>query len=361
MSTNAMAEHVYRTRRMEYQDFNGVISSGPLSLCQGDPRKFLQFDAKINVTQADGSESVERILGWADARLKTLMMGIPRNLFIDCTFYCVPREGGFSQCLIVMFYEGVTKKYIPVFYILIGSKLQKVYKTVLYLLKQSCNFDLTVLSKTCDFEKGLMNAIEDELVPEDAPLIGCLFHFLKALRDYMLFWGIPVVLVNQLSSMMRLLTEIPIADIKTKGIITSVLGRGRWFIGLISLLGIPYLRSKTEEGTFVEVFNKFWRYFVKTWIKTYKPEYWNVFGVEDRAMVNRTNNALERFNGIMKSNFSTAHPNMSAFVTTIREMSADYAQEYTSILLGHTKKGKHGKSSAFEFPADYEDFVAAEL
>jgi len=93
-------------------------------------------------------------------------------------------------------------------------------------------------------------------------------------------------------------------------------------------------------------------------MKTYKPRYWNVFDVEDRALVNRTNNALERFNRTIKDKFPNAHPNMSMFLTAIREISADYVQEYSNTLRGQSKKGKHGKPSQFEFPEDYEEYVA---
>ena len=78
-------------------------------------------------------------------------------------------------------------------------------------------------------------------------------------------------------------------------------------------------------------------------------------------MVNRTNNALERFNRTIKDKFPNAHPNMSAFVTVIREISADFAQEYTNTLKGYSNKGKHGKASHFEFPEDYEEFIAPAL
>ncbi|EGZ26058.1 hypothetical protein PHYSODRAFT_372994, partial [Phytophthora sojae] len=56
-----------------------------------------------------------------------------------------------------------------------------------------------------------------------------------------------------------------------------------------------------------EAWAKFWKYFVHTWIKKYKPEDWNVYGVQE-DIVNRTNNPLESYNRTLNRAMGDPHP-----------------------------------------------------
>lgn len=79
------------------------------------------------------------------------------------------------------------------------------------------------------------------------------------------------------SGVIDVLTVIPISEIAEKG--------------------IPFVRSRVDESGHRGKWDTFWRYFKRTWMHTYDPELWNVNAiVETTDIVNRTNNALERFN-----------------------------------------------------------------
>ena len=59
-----------------------------------------------------------------------------------------------------MIYDYASSLYIPVFYILLQSKLGEVYFMALYLSKASTDFMMEIINGSVDFEKGLVNAIK---------------------------------------------------------------------------------------------------------------------------------------------------------------------------------------------------------
>lgn len=81
-----------------------------------------------------------------------------------------------------------------------------------------------------------------------------------------------------------------------------------------------------------EKWNKFWAYFAKTWLETYPPDLWNIYGVQ-RQIVNRTNNPLERFHRELNARIKT-HPSLNNFVRVIEQFAREYVVLRKSIISG---------------------------
>jgi hypothetical protein len=118
----------------------------------------------------------------------------------------------------------------------------------------------------------------------DADLAGCFFHWKQAVRKKLLGFNIPKHIVSEPMAedgLMELLTIIDINEIVSKG--------------------TPYIRANcVHEVDYKDKFDLFWRYFVSTWLQRYDPQTWNIHHILGRerpiSIVNRTNNALERYN-----------------------------------------------------------------
>ena len=145
------------------------------------------------------------------------------------------------------------------------------------------NWKIKVGTYTSDFEKGMMNQLEEQFGGANGGThVGCLFHFKQALRRH-------------------LIKKIRMDE----GSVTAAMKIGS--LDLLSVIprdevieyGIPYLRSVLEAGKekkTVAKWDVFWAYFNKTWIPII--ESWNICigDDEDIEIVNRTNNGLERYN-----------------------------------------------------------------
>ncbi|POM69652.1 Hypothetical protein PHPALM_14045 [Phytophthora palmivora] len=81
-----------------------------------------------------------------------------------------------------------------------------------------------------------------------------------------------------------------------------------------------------EHGSLV------WQYFGKTWLETYPPDLWNIYGVR-RQIVNRTNNPLERFHRELNARMK-AHPTLKRFVRVIENIAREYVVLRRSIISG---------------------------
>ena len=88
--------------------------------------------------------------------------------------------------------------------------------------------------------------------------------------------------------------------------------------------GIAFVRHKMNEAPNEKgLYDRFWRYFQKTWIDGYGFKQWNIHAIvsredKDDIMINRTNNPLERYNRTFRDNFPHPHPSMTDFVRVIR-------------------------------------------
>jgi hypothetical protein len=206
----------------------------------------LQFFVEIPI---DGAP--EQIVGFAHPDLVFDCIGVPQDLFIDCTFKCVPK--GFAQCLILMIYSHQHGMYVPIFYVLMTCKKEALYKHAFQNIVAACSWKLFGKTLSCDFEKAIINVAQREF-PE-ALILGCYFHWKQAIRRQLEALHIDRELINQLThaeGLLGMLTVIPVKEIESKG--------------------IPYIRSVFPEGNFKNEFDQFWKYFVKTWLNSYDPK-----------------------------------------------------------------------------------------
>lgn len=327
---------VHHTRRKEFADWEGAIASFPMVLCSDDDdRLFLQFNTTLNL-----ENKLQKIIGWGHPDLIHLLKYGEVNTFIDCTFSCVPQ--GFEQCLIIMAYDKSTSLYVPIFYVLLQSKLEKAYFHALQLCISASDWQFVARTVTCDFEQALLGAVEGNF--PSAPIVGCVFHWKQALRRKMISYRIPKDVISSLMSadgLINILTHCPIEEIEVKA--------------------IPYIRERFDEGEYKENFNAFWKYFLTTWMKLFKPDHWNVHALTDKSddVINRTNNPLERFNRRMKNAFPAAHPSMAVFVNTIKDLSVEYVSMLERIKRGTVPRPRHAPLSVTPLPEDYLNYVSA--
>ncbi|KAG2996066.1 hypothetical protein PC120_g21583 [Phytophthora cactorum] len=76
----------------------------------------------------------------------------------------------------------------------------------------------------------------------------------------------------------------------------------------------------------------------KTWIETFPPDLWNVYGVQ-REIVNRTNNPLEQFHCEVNTRLKR-QPSLRHFVKTIEEIARHYQILRKSIITGDAEAPK---------------------
>jgi len=155
--TKLNGNDVYRTIEME-----------SLSKIKNSNLFFLQFNITFP-NEYDGK--LERIIGFGNPSLIRVLGGNKR-VFIDGTFKIVPKP--FYQCLIIMVFDEQTDSFVPVFYVLLTSKTEQIYRHALYWVKASSDYKMKPDRITCDFEKALHNAIAIEF--PSAVINGCLFH-----------------------------------------------------------------------------------------------------------------------------------------------------------------------------------------
>jgi hypothetical protein len=231
--------------------------------------------------------------------------------------------------------------YVPIFYVLMQSKNEMAYKHAFCMYVAATGDSMEVINATCDFEKGLINALKDQF---QKPVVGCEFHWKQAIRRKLLELNVPRDKISDLmdaNGLINLLTTIPIEEIESKG--------------------IPYIRARFNEGQHKSKFDTFWKYFVATWMTQYNPEDWNINrgrnnDLSEEDILNRTNNPLERFNRKMNGYFPCRHPAMVQYVTGIRQLSMDYSNELDSIRRGRTRPPLHQALTRHSVPDDYATF-----
>ena len=179
LTLDQMISQVYRVRSLEYGSWEGQIKSKPLMYANdNDTRLFLQFDLELNLDNL----GLQRIIGWAHPDLVFLLKNGPVNTFIDCTFRVVPK--GFTQLMIIMVYSKAHEHYVPVFYILLQSKLEKAYYHAIQQAICASDWLFEASSVTCDFEHALINAIDSQF-PKSTK-VQCYFHWKQAIRRKLL-------------------------------------------------------------------------------------------------------------------------------------------------------------------------------
>ena len=220
LTINQLKNIIYYVRAKEYGDWVGRILTHPFStVFINDERHFIQFMLTIPVPMKLANNpnytEIQKIIGWGHPDLIFQMKHGKVNLFVDCTFKCVPR--GFMQCLIMMMYSYDYNTYIPVFYVLLESKTELVYHHALEQCIGASDWKLDASTVSCDFETGLINQCKFQF--RSTKIVGCLFHWLQALRRKLIKFHIPANLITTLigpEGTANILTEIPINEISSK-------------------------------------------------------------------------------------------------------------------------------------------------
>ena len=249
-----------------------------LSKMKDSANFFLQFNITFP-NEFDGK--LERIIGYGNPALFRVFGG-NSQVFIDGTFRICPKP--FYQCLILMVFDEQTDAFVPVFYVLLTSKTQQIYRHALHWVKNATQFKMRPLTITCDYEKALHNAITIEF--PTAIINGCLFHWKQAIRRKIidLKFDEPVLdrFMNPIS--FSTLTVIPPNE--------------------IFKYGIPYVRDivdfKLSEKD-MEKIEIFWNYFHKFWL--HSPLFVSRWNIVNRPREEKKNSFVR----IMVSNDTIGH------------------------------------------------------
>ena len=230
------------------------------------------------------------------------------HLFVDGTFKCCPKM--FSQLLNVWVYHREKKLYIPICHVLMQT--QK-YEGYLYALKRIKDiFHINPHFVTVDFEVSEISAVK-EVFPESS-LVPWFFHFVKCLWMNAQKWGLRkkkfVAETKQLIfSLKALAFRHP----------TKVYSR--------------FQKLKNEYMIRGVSFKSFLEYFDTIWMDgTFQIKDWNYHDklseFEDLAI---TNNGLESFHQIIKSQLRRITPSFSGFIEVISRAEtlkkADYDED----------------------------------
>ena len=192
-----------------------------------------------------------------------LRLAHSKRWFIDGTFKVQPKV--FYQ--LVSIHTQVNDTSMPCIYALLTSKSQTLYENFFLEVLNACRqvddkrFDLEEV--TCDFETGLIPAIQSKL---KARVVGCLFHYTQSVQRWLKNNGF---MVKELSE--------------------ETLRIARKFEGLAFLQ--PHDIAREAEALLESLpthLKAFGDYFRKQWLTTYPPEIWSIYKRDVR-----TNNAVE--------------------------------------------------------------------
>ena len=260
---------------------------------------FLQFNLSLPVKN---EERVDRIVGFGHPALFSLISG-SNELFIDGTFKIVPKP--FYQVLVIMCYDQQLRVYVPIMYILMTGKTEVLYRHALSWVNAIVLGHSAPKMVTCDFEKGLMNAVEYTF--KNVTVNGCLFHWkqaiLRKLKEIRFSnEQVPYQMVSR--SVLDVLTVIPKAEVATSGISY-----------VKSLIAEKMNLCETDEVKM----RIFWAYFERTWLPLVSK--WNIHDEfnEYVKVLARTNNGLERYNKRLNSLFNTNHISILNFISTLKK------------------------------------------
>ena len=310
-------------------DVYRTIESPEIAKFRNSNLWFLQFNISLPVKN---DEKLDRIIRMGNPSLFSLLSG-NNELFIDGTFKIVPKP--FYQVLVIMCYDQQTRKYVPIMYILMTGKTEVLYRHALYWVNAIVFGHSTPKMVTCDFEKGLINAVRGTF--KNVTVNGCLFHWkqaiLRKLKE-LRFENkhIPYQMVHR--SVLDVLTVISKAEVPTSG--------------------IAYVKSIVEGMELNErdglKMNKFWLYFEKTWLPLI--EFWNVRDEYNEyvEILARTNNGLERYNKRLNSLFNTNRTSLLNFIETLKKESIFQVDRLNNI-----RNGVNIQQDRFEQDYGYSD------
>jgi hypothetical protein len=193
---------------------------------------------------------------------------------------------------------------------------------------------------TSDFEKAEMNALEHHF--GKGKHVGCFFHLKQAWQKHAK-------------------DKCGLTNAKSLG---AAMERGG--LDLLCVLprddivstGIPFLRWQIELGideVEKEGWNKFWEYFNYQWVPIIPN--WNV-KLDDGSIipfVNRTNNALERYNRTF-NNLFLKKPTLLEFVRVVEQESRRQAHKLQDIRMGRSIEIERNSVWIPDIPLNYNQF-----
>ena len=181
MTDNQVTSRVCNVRaQIQGSDLLRNIESSELARMENSNKFFLQFHTTI-ADDTKEQTTMERIIGFGNPYLFYYLSNA-KSLYIDATFSIAPKP--FYQCLVVMIFEETLQIYLPILYILMTNKTQKMYRNALEWIFKLSRRRANPKTITCDFEQALLGAING-IFPY-SKIIGCLFHWKQAIRRKLL-------------------------------------------------------------------------------------------------------------------------------------------------------------------------------
>ena len=281
------------------------LEDSELARMKDSNKFFVQFNNSI-VDDTKEQSTMERIMGFGNPYLFYYMAN-SKHLFVDATFAIAPKP--FYQCLVVMSFDETLQIYIPILYILMTNKSQKMYRNALEWIFKLSGRRVNPHTITCDFEMALINALQG-IFPY-SKINGCLFHWKQAIKRKLGSLKLKnekeIIEHAMVKFSMDILTLIPIDELRSKG--------------------IPFVKDTLKDSIHeIDDINKmksFWNYFEKFWMSSENfIKTWNINDYKgNKNLLKRTNNGLESYNKRLKSLFRSGTPSFADFVNTLRQES----------------------------------------
>ena len=222
------------------------------------------------------------------------MLSYPKR-FIDGTFKIVPRS--YRQLLIIIIYHTQLKCYLPACFILMSHKSKAAYEYAfrnLFLICRNLDIKLNPEFIMCDFEAALRKGII-EIFPK-AQIVGCYFHYCKALWSYMSH--------NSLTTKERLNDSIKLM------VFLKILAHIEISERKSLFQGIKDLFEKKDKG-----YKEMLAYYQKNWLDSYFVEPMDIGeGEEDALLIARTNNICEFYNHYLNNKIGVTFPRLAILV-----------------------------------------------
>ena len=243
-----------------------IVLSNSYCLTRGD------LGEKINLCRFRGyvtdekNKNIEVLIFSSPCLLR--MLSYPK-WFIDGTFKIVPRS--YRQLLIIIIYHTQLKCYLPACFILMSHKSKAAYEYAfrnLFLICRNLDIKLNPEFIMCDFEAALRKGII-EIFPK-AQIVGCYFHYCKALWSYMSH--------NSLTTKERLNDSIKLM------VFLKILAHIEISERKSLFQGIKDLFEKKDKG-----YKEMLAYYQKNWLNSYFVEPMDIGeGEEDALLIVRT-------------------------------------------------------------------------
>lgn len=278
-------------------------------LSETDKRNFfkIEYIYEMPKEKEKNINKLHRLLIWAHPDLLWILRRKHCKVFIDGTFYSVPKP--FRQCVVIMAHDDETSLNIPVVYSLLDSKSSWAYWHLFHNILVITEMEFDPITITTDFEPSLLEAVKEQF-----PLskkIGCFFHFVYNIRKKMHILKIERTLIDKLLNSKKFKKII---YLKKKKIIKALKKK---------------INKIDDEKN--ECWIKFLNYFKKQWMKAGIIELWNRTKIKKDEKLVKTNNSMENFNRKLNSKFPRKNPNIFTFIETIKNISCEYVERINNI------------------------------